>query len=69
MTAVRRLYLGSVVFMVFMAGGFAAGAGERDKVDELTSESPLILGKASGKMPHEKVYCGQNVYPLSLIHI
>ena len=35
MTAVRRLFLGSVVFLVFMAGGFAAGAGEREKVDEL----------------------------------
>jgi len=63
MTAMKRLIFGWVVLLVFMAGGFAAGAGEREKVDELTRESALILGKASGKMPPEKVYCGQKVYP------
>lgn len=63
MTAVRRLFFWWVVLLVFMAGGFAAGAGEREKVDELTRESALILGKASGKTPPEKVYCGQNAYP------
>lgn len=35
MTAGQRLFLWSVVFLVFMASGFAAGAGEREKVDEL----------------------------------
>ena len=28
MTAEQRLFFGSVVLLVFMAGGFAAGAGE-----------------------------------------
>ena len=35
MTAVRRLFFGSVVLLMFMAGGFTAGASEREKVDEL----------------------------------
>jgi len=65
MTAVRHLFFGSVVFLVFMAGGFAAGAGEREKVDVLVEigESAWSPVKASGKMPPEKVYCGQKEYP------
>ncbi len=35
MTAVQRLFLGWVVLLVFVAGGFAADAGRREKVDEL----------------------------------
>ncbi|MGB2863665.1 MAG: hypothetical protein WBC05_10110, partial [Sedimentisphaerales bacterium] len=34
MTAERRLFFGWVVLLVFMAGEFAAGADEMDKVDE-----------------------------------
>jgi len=35
MTAERRLFFWWLVLLVFMAGGFAAGADEREKVDEL----------------------------------
>ncbi len=35
MTAVKRLFFGSVVFLVFMAGGFTAGDSEKGKVEEL----------------------------------
>ena len=35
MTAVQRFSIWSVVVSVFIIGGFAAGAGERQKVDEL----------------------------------
>ena len=35
MTAVQRFSIWSVVVSVFITGGFAAGAGERKKVDEL----------------------------------
>jgi len=62
MPVVQRLFFGSVVLLVFMAGRFAAGAGEREKVDELTGNSVRSPGKAPGKMPPEKIYCGQNVY-------
>lgn len=45
MTAVRRLFFGSVVLLVFMAGGFAAGAGEtrngrRDLTGDETKSGP-----------------------------
>ena len=63
MTAVQTLLLGSVVVTVFITGGFATGAGEREKVDELIGESVRSPGKASGKMSPEKVYCGQKAYP------
>jgi hypothetical protein len=69
MTAVQRLFFGLVVFLVFMAGGFAAGAGEREKVDELTGETAWIMGKASGKMPPDRSYCGRKenlCYPATL---
>ena len=35
MTAVQRLFFGSVYLLVFMAGGFGADAGERENVDKL----------------------------------
>jgi HEAT repeat protein len=35
MTAVQRFSIWSVVFSVFIIGGFAAGAGERKRIDEL----------------------------------
>lgn len=96
MTAVRRLFFGLVVLLMFMAGGFTAGAGEREKVDELIDkleqrdwqnavnalaqigEPAWILGqiksnrvtkkepspgKASEKMPPDRIYCGQKIYP------
>jgi len=51
MTAVRRLFLGSVVFLVFMAGGFAAGAGEtrngrQDLAGDETTPGPSVYRKA-----------------------
>jgi hypothetical protein len=42
MMAVQRLFLGSVVFLVFMAGGFAAGAGEREKVNALVNIGEMV---------------------------
>jgi len=63
MPEVQRLFFGSVVLLVFIAGGFTAGTGERENVDELIGESVRSPGKASGKMPPEKVYCGQKAYP------
>ena len=35
MTVVRGMFFGSVVFLVFMAGGFIASAVEIEKVEEL----------------------------------
>jgi len=63
MSAGQRLFFGSVVLMVLMAGVFAAGAGEREKVNELIVKSALIQSKALEKTPPEKIYCGQKEYP------
>jgi len=51
MTVEQRLFFGSVVLLVFMAGGFAAGAGDtrngrRDLTADETTPGPSVYRKA-----------------------
>ena len=80
MTAMQRLFFWWLVLLVFMAGVFVVGAGEREKIDALANiveptwnldqiKSNRIVkkepspGKASGKVPPDRIYCGQKAYP------
>jgi len=73
MTAVKRLFLGSMVSLAFMAGGFTTGSDwmlnndaawilSQTKSNIVAKEAPR-QGKASEKTPPERIYCGQKVYP------
>ncbi|MFC1604162.1 hypothetical protein ACFL5F_03955 [Planctomycetota bacterium] len=73
MTTVRRLYIGSGILLVFMAGGFATSADwivsneaawilSQIKSNRVSKEEPK-LDKASEKTSPERIYCGQKVYP------
>ena len=73
MTVVQRLFFGSVVFLVFMAGVFATGADWRlsneaawvlsqIKSNRVAKEEPKP-GNNSEKMPPESISCGWKEYP------